>query len=127
MAKSGENLQDTFLNQVRKDGAEVKLSLMDGTMLRGNVRGFDNFTVVLDTGGQHHLIYKHAISQIVSRRAPRRDRPEQAESKSSGNNSQGQDSETNEPFNALDLNAVRQKVDSAPAQPQPAASTPSGD
>jgi host factor-I protein len=65
------NLQDSYLNQVRKEGIEVKVALCEGTLLRGFVRGFDNFTVVLQVGGIQHLIYKHAIAQIVAKRAPR--------------------------------------------------------
>ncbi len=80
MAKSAAmNIQDSFLNQVRKDGTEVKISLLDGSTLVGTVRGFDNFTVVLHSRNAHHLLYKHAIAQIVSRRAPRgRDAQEDA-------------------------------------------------
>jgi host factor-I protein len=68
MAKNDMNLQDSFLNQVRKDNAEIQLVLLDGTRLTGLVRGFDNFTVIVNARGQQHLIYKHAISQIISRR-----------------------------------------------------------
>ena len=68
MAKSIMNLQDSFLNQVRKDGAEIMLIMLDGTQLSGSVRGFDNFTVIVHSEGVQHLIYKHAISQIITRR-----------------------------------------------------------
>lgn len=68
MAKMGMNLQDSFLNQVRKDNTEIMLVLLDGTRLNGFVRGFDNFTVIMSARGQQHLIYKHAIAQIISRR-----------------------------------------------------------
>jgi host factor-I protein len=68
MGKSGMNLQDSFLNQVRKDNTEIMVVLLDGTRLIGYVRGFDNFTVIMNARGQQHLIYKHAIAQIVSRR-----------------------------------------------------------
>ena len=68
MTKSGMNLQDSFLNQVRKDNQEILLVLLDGARLTGYVRGFDNFTVILGARGQQHLIYKHAIAQIISRR-----------------------------------------------------------
>ncbi|GEM_PF-152244 len=69
MAKAAVNLQDGFLNQVRKDGAEVKFVLVDGSSLIGIVRGFDNFTVVVQSRNANHLIYKHAISQIMQRRS----------------------------------------------------------
>lgn len=59
-----QNLQDLFLNQTRKDRQSVTLFLMNG-FLRGIVRGFDSFTVVLETDGKQQLIYKHAISTLV--------------------------------------------------------------
>lgn len=60
-----QNLQDLFLNQARRDRQIVTMFLMNGFQLRGVVRGFDSFTVVLDTDGKQQLIYKHAISTIV--------------------------------------------------------------
>lgn len=72
MAKTSINLQDGFLNQVRRDGSEVTVVLVDGTSLRGLVRGFDNFTVVMGTNDAQHLIYKHAIAQVVLNKADAR-------------------------------------------------------
>ena len=69
MSKTAMNLQDSFLNQVRRENIEVRLYLVDGTELRGTVKGFDNFTVILNSRNGQHLIYKHAIAQLVSRRA----------------------------------------------------------
>lgn len=60
-----QNLQDAFLNQVRKDRAVITVFLMNGFQFRGVVKGFDAFTVVLDTEGKQQLIYKHAISTLV--------------------------------------------------------------
>ena len=60
-----QNLQDQFLNQLRKDRAVVTMFLMNGFQLHGIVRGFDGFTVVLDSDGRQQLIYKHAISTVV--------------------------------------------------------------
>lgn len=60
-----QNLQDIFLNQARKDKQIVTMFLMNGFQMRGVVRGFDSFTVVLDTEGKQQLVYKHAISTIV--------------------------------------------------------------
>ncbi len=60
-----QNLQDTFLNQARRDRAVITVFLMNGFQFRGIVRGFDAFTVVLDTEGKQQLIYKHAISTLV--------------------------------------------------------------
>ena len=68
MAKS-VNLQDYFLNQVRKEGMAVVIYLEKGFQTKGLVKGFDNFTVVLDSDGKQNLIYKHAISTIMPSRA----------------------------------------------------------
>ena len=73
MAKASLNLQDSFLNQVRKENHEVKIVLLSGQELTGQVRGFDNFTVILHDKNQQHLIYKHAIAQIVLRRKNNKD------------------------------------------------------
>ena len=59
------NLQDAFLNQARKDRLNVTMFLMNGFQLHGVGKGFDGFTVVLDSQGKQQLIYKHAISTIV--------------------------------------------------------------
>ena len=60
-----QNLQDSFLNQARKDKLVVTMFLMNGFQLRGIIRGFDGFTVLLDSEGKQQLIYKHAISTVV--------------------------------------------------------------
>lgn len=64
MTKVQINLQDSFLNQVRKDNIPVTIYLINGFQLKGHVRGFDNFTVVLDSDGRQQLVYKHAVSTI---------------------------------------------------------------
>ncbi len=64
MNKANINLQDVFLNQVRKEHIAVTIYLTNGFQLKGMVKGFDNFTVVLDTDGRQQLVYKHAISTI---------------------------------------------------------------
>ncbi len=66
MTKTVLNLQDSFLNQVRKDGTEVKIVMLDGSVLEGHVKGFDNFTVILSSEGKQYLLYKHAVSQVVT-------------------------------------------------------------
>ncbi|MGB9867206.1 MAG: RNA chaperone Hfq [Bacillota bacterium] len=68
MSKGQINLQDGFLNQVRKDGVPVTIYLVNGFQLRGMVKGFDNFTVVLENDGKQSLVYKHAISTITPAR-----------------------------------------------------------
>ena len=60
-----QNLQDAFLNQARRERLNVTMFLMNGFQLHGVVRGFDGFTVVLDSEGRQQLIYKHAISTIA--------------------------------------------------------------
>jgi len=64
MNKSGINLQDVFLNQVRKEHVAVTIYLTNGFQLKGMVRGFDNFTVILEADGKQQMVYKHAISTI---------------------------------------------------------------
>ena len=60
-----QNLQDMFLNQARKEKLAVTMFLMNGFQLRGVIRGFDGFTVILDSEGKQKMIYKHAISTVV--------------------------------------------------------------
>ncbi len=60
-----QNLQDIFLNQVRREKQVVTMFLMNGFQMHGTVKGFDGFTVILDSDGKQQLIYKHAISTIV--------------------------------------------------------------
>ncbi len=67
--KSNINLQDVFLNQVRKEHLPVTIYLTNGFQLKGMVKGFDNFTVILDTDGKQQLVYKHAISTISPMKA----------------------------------------------------------
>lgn len=65
VSKNAINLQDVFLNQVRKEHIGVTIFLINGFQLKGMVKGFDNFTVILE--GEHkiqQLVYKHAISTI---------------------------------------------------------------
>lgn len=65
MNKSAINLQDTFLNQVRKENLPVTIYLVNGFQLKGIVKGFDNFTVVLEFEGKQQMVYKHAISTVM--------------------------------------------------------------
>lgn len=60
-----QNIQDTVLNQIRRDKQSVIFFLMNGFQLRGIVRSFDSFVVILETDGKQQMIYKHAISTIV--------------------------------------------------------------
>jgi len=63
------NIQDTFLNQLRKDNIPVTVYLINGFQLRGFVRAFDNFTVVIESEGKPQLVYKHAISTFAPARS----------------------------------------------------------
>jgi len=65
MNKNTNNLQDIFLNSARKNKILVTIYLTNGFQLKGYVKGFDNFTVVLDSDGKQMMIYKHAISTIT--------------------------------------------------------------
>ncbi len=69
MNKPQLNLQDTFLNQVRKENIGVTIYLVNSVQLRGNVRGFDAFTILLDSPGKPtQLVYKHSVTSIVPMR-----------------------------------------------------------
>ncbi|MEG2429253.1 MAG: RNA chaperone Hfq [Oscillospiraceae bacterium] len=59
------NLQDVFLNQARIERIAVTIFLTNGFQFKGIVRGFDNFTIVLDCEGKQNLVYKHAVSTII--------------------------------------------------------------
>ena len=60
-----QNLQDTFLNAVRKSKTPLTIFLVNGVKLQGVVTWFDNFCVLLRRDGQIQLVYKHAISTIM--------------------------------------------------------------
>jgi len=59
------NIQDTFLNQLRKNNVFVTVFLLNGFQLKGLIKSYDNFTVLLESDGKQQLIYKHAISTFV--------------------------------------------------------------
>lgn len=61
-------LQDLFLNQARKDRIPVTIHLINGFQLRGTIRGFDNFVVILESEGKQMMIYKHALSSLTPAR-----------------------------------------------------------
>lgn len=68
MSKAAVSLQDFFLNQLRKENVPVTVYLVNGFQLRGTVKSFDNFTVLLDSDGRQQLVYKHALSTITPAR-----------------------------------------------------------
>lgn len=65
MTEKKQNLQDTFLNSVRKTKTPLTIFLVNGVKLQGVVSWFDNFCVLLRRDGQSQLVYKHAISTIM--------------------------------------------------------------
>jgi host factor-I protein len=65
MADRAQNLQDTFLNYVRKNKTPLTIFLVNGVKLQGIVTWFDNFCVLLRRDGHSQLVYKHAISTVM--------------------------------------------------------------
>ena len=63
------NLQDVFLNQARKERIPLTMFLTNGFQFKGVVKGFDSFTVILESEGRQNMVYKHAISTITPLRA----------------------------------------------------------
>jgi host factor-I protein len=63
------NIQDNFLNQLRKDNIPVTVYLTNGFQIRGIIKAFDNFTIIVDSEGKQQMIYKHAISTFTPLRA----------------------------------------------------------
>jgi host factor-I protein len=65
MADKSNNLQDVFLNTVRRTKTPVTMFLVNGVKLQGVITWFDNFSVLLRRDGQSQLVYKHAISTVM--------------------------------------------------------------
>ncbi len=65
MSRNQLNLQDAFLNQLRKERIPVTMYLVNGFQIKGTVKGFDNFTVIIELEGRQQMVYKHAISTIA--------------------------------------------------------------
>ncbi len=83
---SSQNVQDAFLNNLRKDRINITIYLMGGVKLTGKIRSFDKFSVVLESGNLEQLIFKHAISTIsVPRGSIHHPRPDQAQPHQTGN------------------------------------------
>lgn len=62
------NYQDTFLNKVRQERVPLTVFLTNGFQMRGVIRGFDHFVILLDCDGKQEMIYKHAVSTIIPSR-----------------------------------------------------------
>jgi host factor-I protein len=67
-ASAPPNIQDVFLNHVRRDKLPVQVRLMDGSDFEGRVKNFDKFAVIIEHSGADHMIFKHAIASIRSSR-----------------------------------------------------------
>ena len=115
MSSPNVNLQDSFLNQVRKEAVLVETMLINGTSFQGTVRGFDNFTVIMNVAGKQHLVYKHSIAQLV---APKLHRPGQGDGAAGRGKPAAQKNKNQKPhppreakrpekFNALDLSEIK--------------------
>jgi len=65
MSEKTQNVQDVFLNHLRKNKTPVTIFLVNGVKLQGIVTWFDNFSVLLRRDGHSQLVYKHAISTIM--------------------------------------------------------------
>ncbi|MGI6615591.1 MAG: RNA chaperone Hfq [Dethiobacteria bacterium] len=65
MMKGPVNLQDTFLNQLRKENILTTVFLVNGYQIKGVIRSFDQFTVLIEVEGKQQLVYKHAISTVI--------------------------------------------------------------
>ena len=85
---AAQNIQDTFLNTARKERSNITIYLMSGVKLTGRIRSFDKYSVVLETNNQEQLIFKHAISTVVTQKSSHSySSSSQAASQSSAGNS----------------------------------------
>jgi host factor-I protein len=66
MDKPAQNIQDSFLNNARKDKGVVTIYLLSGVKLSGRIKSFDKYSLVMETNNQEQLIFKHAISTVVT-------------------------------------------------------------
>jgi host factor-I protein len=69
MEKPAQNIQDSFLNNARKDKTVLTIYLMSGVKLSGRIKSFDKYSLVLETSNQEQLIFKHAVSTVVTQKS----------------------------------------------------------
>jgi host factor-I protein len=69
MEKQAQNIQDSFLNNARKDKIALTIYLMSGVKLSGRIKSFDKYSLVLETNNQEQLIFKHAVSTVVTQKS----------------------------------------------------------
>ena len=72
MDKPAQNIQDSFLNNARKEKGVITIYLLSGVKLSGRIKSFDKYSLVLETNNQEQLIFKHAISTVVTMRPMQR-------------------------------------------------------
>src|SRR5712692_8439322 len=65
MDKPAQNIQDSFLNNARKEKSVITIYLLSGVKLSGRIKSFDKYSLVLETNNQEQLIFKHAVSTVV--------------------------------------------------------------
>ena len=63
------NIQDVFLNYLRREKLTVTIRMMDGSEIEGRIKNFDRFALVLDQSGTDHLVFKHAVAAIKTPKA----------------------------------------------------------
>lgn len=63
--KQGQNMQDIFLNKARKENIGITVFLINGYQIKGSVKAFDNYILILGSEDKQQMIYKHAISTII--------------------------------------------------------------
>ena len=68
MEKPAQNIQDSFLNNARKDKGVVVIYLVSGVKLSGRIRSFDKYSLIMESNNQEQLVFKHAISTVVTTR-----------------------------------------------------------
>ncbi len=68
MEKSSQNIQDSYLNNARKEKMAVTVFLVGGVRLNGRIKSFDKYSLILESNNQEHLVFKHAISTVVTAR-----------------------------------------------------------
>ena len=69
MEKPAQNIQESFLNNARKDKSIIQIYLLSGVKLSGRIKSFDKYSLVLETNNQEQLIFKHAVSTVVTVRS----------------------------------------------------------
>jgi host factor-I protein len=69
MDKPAQNIQDSFLNNARKDKIVLTIYLMSGVKLSGRIKSFDKYSLILETNNQEQLIFKHAVSTVVTQKS----------------------------------------------------------